>query len=107
MTWNEAEKSIIRQYVAGATNGILNWHKCAVRIGTKTSRQCYDFFALQFHETTQNKPARHKWTEEECKLISSYDANKQKWTDFRDQHFPNLTLSQLKNQYQRIQYLEE
>lgn len=42
------------------------WAECAKIIGTKTSRQCYDYYTLSNFKKNNKK---HKWTDEEVRRL--------------------------------------
>ncbi|CAL5992103.1 Conserved_hypothetical protein [Hexamita inflata] len=83
----------------------LNFNVIAERIGTKSNRQCYDKY-LKLFSDEEKMVERHKWTEDEEKLlIQSLKENPFKWDEIKQQHFPNLVVGQLKNKYNQLQKL--
>ena len=67
-------------------------------VGTKTEKQCYDYYMLQLFKPMQGD--KHKWTAEEQARLLEYKTSKLTWKQFQRNVFPELSISQLKNQYQ-------
>ena len=95
--WTQQEKDTIIQFVKDAP-GRLRWSKCAQLVGTKSEKQCYDFYYLQL--SRQKKEKKHLWTEQEVLKLLEYGNSVLTWMEFQKQYFPHLSVSQLKNQYQ-------
>ena len=102
MKWTSEERMALQRFVAGQ-EGHIDWIQCSEILQTKTPRQCYDQYSLQKQNLTAEAPQRnHKWTQEESALLLTKRSDMESWTDFQRRCFPDTTLSQLKNQYQRL-----
>ncbi|CAL5971824.1 Conserved_hypothetical protein [Hexamita inflata] len=101
--WTVAEKEqlkqIIQQYLAKGDK--LDWEDIQQIIKTKTQRQCYDQYVLQFKSEKQSS-IRHDWTKyEENKLVQEFNKSPFKWETIQHS-FVNISISQLKNKYNSI-----
>ena len=100
MSWTSEEILNIRQYV-NQCGSKFNQNECSKAVGSRTPRQCYDYFHLQM-TAERVKETNHKWTEEDNELLLQFDSKSMSWKQFQQAQFSNLTLSQLKNQFQQL-----
>ena len=85
----------------------MDWDECARYVKTKTNRQCYDQYTLQGKNLGQaEQQPRHKWTKEELDVLSQ-KRKQDSWDEFQQTHFPQFTISQLKNQLRMLKKEEE
>ena len=81
-----------------------DWRHIARRIGTKDERQCYGHYATAMRQPQLEPVARHYWTPaEEQELASVFKLFPFQWERIQE-HFPSLTVSQLKNKVNSLKF---
>ena len=68
--WKPEEKLAVFDYV-NSHKGCVNWYECARIVGTRSDRQCYDFYSLQKGKS-EGQELRHIWTDEEVQKLMSF-----------------------------------
>lgn len=101
LTWSEGEVMMLVAFVGSEEfQQPKKWKVLSERMGTKTARQCFDYYNNHFREGP-GTGSRPEWTRQKENLLVRLKYNNCTWKQICAA-FPSATLLQLKNRYREI-----